>query len=98
MIGLRIIGEQGPEGPVATVGWIEDHELEEWVRSGRIAPDTWIWAGPWSGGRWRRADDLELYHLFRPEPAEVLAPAISLRDTVFPTRGLSATEDRKSVV
>jgi membrane associated rhomboid family serine protease len=92
MIGLVVDPEEGPGRPVASVLWIEDHELEAWVRSGRIGPDTWVWAGPWSGGRWKRADDLEVYHLFRPEPAEVRPPAISLRDTVFPARGLSATE------
>jgi len=92
MIGLVLNPEEGPGRPVASVLWIEDHELEAWVKSGRVTPDTWVWAGPWSGGRWKRADDLEVYHLFRPEPAEVRPPEISLRDTVFPARGLSATE------
>jgi len=92
MIGLRWVSRGGPGEPTASVLWIEDHELEAWVRSGRIAPDTWVWAGPWSGGAWKRADDLEVYHLFRPEPTPGADRAISLRDTIFPARGLSATE------
>ncbi len=84
--------ERGPGEPTASVLWIEDHELEAWVRSGRIGPETWVWAGPWSGGAWKRADDLEVYHLFRPEPIPDSERAISLRDTIFPAKGLSATE------
>ncbi|MDZ4806208.1 MAG: rhomboid family intramembrane serine protease [Candidatus Eisenbacteria bacterium] len=92
MIGLRLMNDEGPGAPAASVLWIEDHELEAWVRSGRVGADTWVWAGPWSGGAWKRADDLEVFHLFRPEPNATATPSISLRDTIFPARGLSATE------
>jgi membrane associated rhomboid family serine protease len=92
MIGLRWVSDEGPGEPTTSVLWIEDHELEAWVRSGRIGPDTWVWAGPWSGGGWKRADDLEVYHLFRTEPQPDADRTISLRDTIFPARGLSATE------
>ncbi|MBD3334272.1 MAG: rhomboid family intramembrane serine protease [Candidatus Eisenbacteria bacterium] len=55
MIGIRL-----PEGEV----WIQEKEWAQWVRSGRISPETWIWAGAASEGRWRRAADLDIFYRY----------------------------------
>jgi len=41
--------------------WIQEAEWTQWVRSGRISPETWVHAGAASGERWRRASDLEIF-------------------------------------
>lgn len=92
MIGLRLNLSSPPPGTDVSEVWIEDHEFEAWVRSGYVAPDTMIWAGPLTGGAWRRAEEMEIYHLFRPEPPEPAPPPFSLAERLFPPRGLSALE------
>ena len=92
VIGLRWPGASGGTDGGVTDLWIEDEEFEERVRSGQIGPDTLVWAGPMTGGRWRRAEDLEIFHLFRAEPVPPGPPPFSLRDRLFPPRGFSGTE------
>ncbi|MBU1702013.1 MAG: rhomboid family intramembrane serine protease [Candidatus Eisenbacteria bacterium] len=52
-----MIGVRTPKGDI----WIQEAEWPQWVRSGRISPETWVHAGEASGHRWRRAADLELF-------------------------------------
>jgi membrane associated rhomboid family serine protease len=92
VIGLRLEPHLLPADVTASEIWIADHDFEIWVRSGRVGPATLVWAGPLSGGEWRRADDLELFHLFQTPVVEVRPPAFSLRDRLFPLRGFSAVE------
>jgi membrane associated rhomboid family serine protease len=92
LIGIRLDPESLPPGTDMSEIWISDYEFEMWVRSGRVGPDTFVWAGSDSGGEWRRADDLELFHLFRSEPVEAPRPTFSLRDRLMPARGFSALE------
>lgn len=44
-----------------------DEEWERLVRAGRVPPDAMVLSRQWSRGVWRRADSLEVFHLFRPE-------------------------------
>jgi membrane associated rhomboid family serine protease len=92
VIGIRIDPQAVPGDATATEVWIADHDFESWVRAGKVGPATLVWAGPLSGGEWRRADDLELFHLFMAPPVELKPPAFSLRDRLFPARGFSAVE------
>ena len=46
-----------------------DPEWERWTRLGRIPPDALVLSPHWTRGVWRRADSLEVYHLFRPAAA-----------------------------
>jgi membrane associated rhomboid family serine protease len=92
MIGLRL-PVASPEAPATQVEvWIEDHEFEAWVRSGRIRPETPVLAPGGSGVGWRPAEDLEIFHLFRPEAPVPVRPELSLREVIFPPRGFSGTE------
>lgn len=58
MIGVRLT-----KGEV----WIRDEEWEEWVRSGRISPESWVNTSGSSTGAWQRAGDLEIYQRLRPD-------------------------------
>ena len=92
MIGIRLAPESLPAGTTATEVWISDYEFELWVRSGQIGPDTMVWAGEQSGDEWRRAEDLEIYHLFQVEPKAELTREFSVRERLMPQRGFSAVE------
>lgn len=92
MIGLRWPAPTGNADGAVTDLWIDDAEFEGWVRTGRVGPETLVWAGELTGGRWRRAEDFEPYHLFRPEQETLEPPGFSLRDRIFPPRGFSGTE------
>lgn len=93
MIHLRIgaTEERFPEG-----------EWEAWVAAGRVPPDALVYSLEMTGGLWRRADTLELYHFFRQSGEEERrelalggeppAPFAELPAVAFPRRGLSATE------
>jgi membrane associated rhomboid family serine protease len=92
MIGLRLPVDT-PGAPATLVEvWIEDHEFEAWVRSGRIRPETPVWTPGGPANAWRAADDLEIFHLFRPEAPAPVRPEVSLREVIFPRRGFSGTE------
>lgn len=92
MIGLRLpVTTPGAEASAVEV-WIEDHEFEAWVRSGRVGPDTPVLAPGPPGAGWRPAEELEIFHLFRPEPPARVRPEVSLRETIFPRWGFSGTE------
>lgn len=72
---------------------LPDEQWESWVRSGRIPPEAWIRSPIWTRGVWRRAESLEVYHLFLPTAKRVPKPqAPGLTDTIFARRGLSTTE------
>ncbi len=72
---------------------IPDDQWEHWVRRGLIPPEAWIRSPMWTQGAWRRADSLEVYHLFVPSrPTAPPPPAPGLGETIFPRRGLSLTE------
>lgn len=43
-----------------------DFEWERWTRMGWIPPEALVLSSHWTRGVWRRADSLEVYHLFRP--------------------------------
>jgi membrane associated rhomboid family serine protease len=91
MIGIRVDPADLPPGTSSTEIWISDWEFEAWVRSGKVGPETLVWMGADSGGEWRRAEDVDLYHLFRTE-APAPRQSLSLRDRLLPPRGFSALE------
>lgn len=60
-----------------------DAAWEVWVRHGHVPPDALVLSRQWTRGAWRRADSLEVYHLF--------APSMVSRDSAAGTGGGSAT-------
>lgn len=48
---------------------LQDGEWEWWVRRGWVPPEALILSALWTKGVWRRAESLEVYHLFRPSDA-----------------------------
>lgn len=81
MVTIRIQGQESKLG------------AEEWeirLRAGRIPPETLVLV---EGSGWVRADSLELYSVLAPPWVEPpAAPALSVREILFPKRGFSATE------
>jgi membrane associated rhomboid family serine protease len=72
---------------------IPDEQWEQWVREGRIPPDAWVLSPFWTEGNWRRAESMEVYHLFLPSRSDLherQAPGIT--DVIFSRKGLSVTE------
>jgi membrane associated rhomboid family serine protease len=79
-------------------------DWEAWVAAGRVPPDALVFSLEMTGGQWRRADTVELYHFFRQAGEEerreialggtpsASAPFAELPAVAFPRRGLSATE------
>ena len=59
-----------------------DSVWELWVRRGHVPPDAMVISPQWTRGVWRRADSLEVYHLFAPgvPGAGVRAGGIAGRD------------------
>jgi membrane associated rhomboid family serine protease len=49
---------------------IPDPVWEIWVRRGLVPPDALVLSALWTRGVWRRADGLEVYHLYRPPTPE----------------------------
>lgn len=81
MIGIRLEGEEI---------WLEPREWEVWVEDGRIPPDALVLV---PGRGWIEASRLDIYRRTAPEGARFPEPpAPSLREILFPRRGLSATE------
>jgi membrane associated rhomboid family serine protease len=81
MIGVRLDGEEI---------WLEPEEWERWVVDGRIPPRTPVRP---EGGPWVPAFRLDLYRrLLSGEPERPPSAEPSLREVLFPARGLSATE------
>lgn len=52
-----------------------DPVWELWVRRGHVPPDALVQSAMWTRGVWRRAEGLEVYHLYRPPTAEERAAA-----------------------
>jgi membrane associated rhomboid family serine protease len=52
-----------------------DPVWELWVRRGHVPPDALVLSEMWTRGVWRRAESLEVYHLYRPPTAEERAAA-----------------------
>ena len=52
-----------------------DPVWELWVRRGHVPPDSHVLSETWTRGVWRRAESLEVYHLYRPPTAEERAAA-----------------------
>jgi len=79
-----------------------EEEWEAWVSAGKVPADGLVFSLEMTGGLWRRADMLELYHFFRKageeerrEAALGIKPAmpfVDLPPIAFPRRGFSATE------
>jgi len=81
MITLRMDGEEVH---------LEPEEWRRWVEDGRIPPQAWVLL---PGGTWMRAASLPDYRALAPAPPSPPAgPLASLREVLFPRRGLSATE------
>jgi membrane associated rhomboid family serine protease len=55
---------------------IHDHEWPQWVRMGWIPPSALVFSSRWTRGIWRRADSLEVYHLFRPSDVPVVPETV----------------------
>lgn len=91
MIGLRFSPDTLPENITATELWIPEEAFESWVRDGRISPDTLVWSAEYGAAQWKPAGELEVFHLFRPEP-EPGPPVPGLADRLFPQRGFSGVE------
>ncbi len=73
---------------------IPDAEWEYWVRQGRIPGDALVLSDRWSRGVWRRAESLEVFHLFRPVETPIstaLAPTRHELPQALFGRGVSAT-------
>ncbi len=72
-----------------------DPVWEIWVRRGHVPPDALVLSEMWTRGVWRRAESLEVYHLYRPPTAEERAAAgggsAPGGDPVGATRASSAT-------
>lgn len=81
MVTIRIHGHESRLG------------TEEWeirLREGRVPPEALVLV---EGTGWVRAESLDIYRLLAPTPARrPPAVALSLREILFPKRGLSATE------
>lgn len=45
---------------------IADAAWEHWIRQGHVPPDALVLSIRWTRGVWRKAGDLETYHLFAP--------------------------------
>jgi membrane associated rhomboid family serine protease len=56
-----------------------DPVWELWVRRGHVPPDALVLSEMWTRGVWRRAEGLEIYHLYRPPTAEERAAAMEGR-------------------
>jgi rhomboid protease GluP len=59
-----------------------DPVWEIWVRRGHVPPDALVLSEMWTRGAWRRAESLEVYHLYRPptggeRPAAMVIPGVS---------------------
>lgn len=63
---------------------LQDPEWEHWVRRGWVPPDALVLSGLWSKGVWRRAESLEVYHLFRPAPS-ALSPSSAADPAAAPS-------------
>jgi membrane associated rhomboid family serine protease len=46
-----------------------DPVWEIWVRRGHVPPEALVFSEMWTRGAWRRAESLEVYHLYRPSAA-----------------------------
>ncbi len=55
-----------------------DPVWELWVRRGHVPPDALVLSEMWTRGVWRRAESLEVYHLYRPPTAEERAAALEV--------------------
>ena len=53
---------------------IHDEEWPRWVRLGWVHPDAMVLSERWTKGVWRKADTLEVFHLFRPSARDVSPP------------------------
>lgn len=53
---------------------IHDDEWPRWVRLGWVPPEALVLSARWTKGVWRRADGLEVYHLYRPSSREEAPP------------------------
>lgn len=93
MIGLRYPPDRHPPNVTVTDSeiWIPDEAFEPWVREGIITEDTFVCSADFGGGVWRAAADLEVFHLFRPEPPTPPPPP-GLSDRLFPPVGFSGVE------
>jgi membrane associated rhomboid family serine protease len=59
-----------------------DPVWEIWVRRGHVPPDALVLSEMWTRGVWRKAESLEVYHLYRPPtPEERLAAAEASPDS-----------------
>ncbi len=61
-----------------------DPVWEIWVRRGHVPADALVLSEMWTRGMWRRAESLEVYHLYRPptaeeRPAAMAVPRVSPR-------------------
>jgi membrane associated rhomboid family serine protease len=71
---------------------LDDEEWARWARDGRIPPDAQV---QMPGQGWVRADGLTAWHWARAGAGSAAGPEAtgpSLREVVFPGRGISATE------
>ncbi len=72
---------------------LDEHDFEAWVRAGRVPADTWINSPTYTKGREIRADELEVYHLWRPDPEEKRpATRPSVLSAIYLQRRVSVTE------
>jgi membrane associated rhomboid family serine protease len=69
-----------------------DGELERLVRAGKIPPDAWIISSVYTHGHAIQAQDLEVYHLWRPAPEPTPPSGPSILAAIYRRRGLSVTE------
>jgi membrane associated rhomboid family serine protease len=77
---------------------IHDAQWPHWVRIGRVPTDSLVLSQQWTKGVWRRAESLEVFHLYRPSydlrPVEEFAPTVPRHGPfgLFRGPGISITE------
>lgn len=73
-------------GPLPGITWLRigprtwsmpDAVWEHWVRRGRVPLDALVLSEAWTRGVWKRAGNLEVYHLFAPAGAAAIPAARS---------------------
>lgn len=85
-----------PTAPRMQIRWqdrdavVEESSFEPLVRAGLVPEDAWIVSPTYTRGHAVQARDLEVYHLWRPEPPEE-PPGPSLLSAIYLDRAWSVT-------
>lgn len=77
---------------------IHDAQWPHWVRTGQVPAESLVLSRQWTKGVWRRADSLEVFHLYRPsydlQPIQEITSPVPRRGPfgLFRGPGISMTE------